>query len=147
MIALYPIHVITRCIMKPLHSTMYVVYIPKSGTEMIRPDCADAQADLCLCNLHTILQRNYRKVTILWSFSCNSFVKFILWSFSCYSFVKFILWSFSCYSFVKFILWSFSCNSFVKFILWSFSYNSFVKFHSQKIWEPQNDRVISKFRF
>ena len=24
----------------------------------------------------TILQRNYRKMAILWSFSCNSFVKF-----------------------------------------------------------------------
>ena len=29
-----------------------------------------------LCYKGTILQRNYRKMTILWSFSCNSFVKF-----------------------------------------------------------------------
>ena len=57
MIALYPIHVITRCIMKRLHCTMYVVYIPKSGTETIWPDCADAQADFCLCNLHTTKMR------------------------------------------------------------------------------------------
>ena len=28
-------------------------------------------------------------------------------------------------------------------VLWSFSYNSFVKFHGKKIWEPQNDCVIS----
>ena len=27
------------------------------------------------CYIGTILQRNYRKMTILWSFSCNSFVK------------------------------------------------------------------------
>ena len=29
-----------------------------------------------LCYNETILQRNYRKMTILWSFSNNSFVKF-----------------------------------------------------------------------
>ena len=29
-----------------------------------------------LCHEGTILQRNYRKMTILWSFSFNSFVKF-----------------------------------------------------------------------
>ena len=29
-----------------------------------------------LCNTGTILQRNYRKMTISWPFSCNSFVKF-----------------------------------------------------------------------
>ena len=28
-----------------------------------------------LCYTETILQRNYRKMTILWSFSYNSFVK------------------------------------------------------------------------
>ena len=29
-------------------------------------------------------------------------------------------------------------------IQWSFSYYSFVKFHGKEIWEPQNDRFITK---
>ena len=29
-------------------------------------------------------------------------------------------------------------------VLWSFSYNSFVKFHGYKMWELQQDCVISK---
>ena len=32
--------------------------------------------ELFLNNKGTIFQRNYRKITILWSFSYNSFVKF-----------------------------------------------------------------------
>ena len=28
------------------------------------------------CDIETILQKNYRKMTILWPFSYNSFVKF-----------------------------------------------------------------------
>ena len=36
----------------------------------------------------TILQRNYRKMTILWSFSYNFFVKFIFWSFPIISFLN-----------------------------------------------------------
>ena len=36
----------------------------------------NGQAVSELCYKGTILQRNYRKITILWSFSCNSFVKF-----------------------------------------------------------------------
>ena len=45
-----------------------------------------------LCYKGILLQRNYRKMTISWSFSYNSFVK-LKWSFSYNSFVK-LKWSF-----------------------------------------------------
>ena len=80
---------------------------------------------------HGILQWNYRKMTISWSFSYNFFLKgTISWSFSYNFFVKgTISWSFSYNFFVKgTISWSFSYNFFVKgTISWSFSYNFFVK--------------------
>ena len=53
-----------------------------------------------------ILQRNYRKMTILRSFSYNSFVKLSLYNTVHYNLVHSILWSFSYNSFVKLSLYN-----------------------------------------
>ena len=56
---------------------------------------------------HGILQGNYRKMTIIWSFSYNFLVK--------------LLWSFS-YNFLVKLLWSFSYNAIVKLSLYNMIY-------------------------
>ena len=71
----------------------------------------------------TILQRNYREMTISWSFAYNSFVKF-------YGKNK-------CF---------YKINVFTKQLLgkWSFPNNSFVKFHGKNKWGPSYGCVLSK---
>ena len=49
-----------------------------------------------LCYKETILQRNYRKMTIPWSFSNNSFVKFHATKFGCPNMT--VLYTHPCYT-------------------------------------------------
>ena len=49
--------------------TLYNILHYNTDLDITRPCCGSQTFD------HWILQRNYRKMTIKWSFSCNSFVK------------------------------------------------------------------------